>query len=82
MRKLKLESVKVESFHTTSIAPRERGTVNAHGKPGPIQTYNVDLCGDTQYFDCTLGCSQNTQCAGACGVTVYRCLLLTEADCV
>jgi hypothetical protein len=81
MRKLKLESLQVESFDTTAIPSQDRGTVNANGKPGPIQTYNVDICGDTQYFDCTLGCSYNTYCAGACGVT-YRCVLLTDVDCV
>jgi hypothetical protein len=62
MRKLKLESLKVESFETTPAAADERGTVNAHGKPGPIETYNVDRCGDTRYFDCTLGCSVETNC--------------------
>lgn len=82
MRKLKLESLQVESFETTPAAANERGTVNAHGKPAPIQTYNVQLCGETQYFDCTLGCSLNTHCAGACGLTAYRCVLLTDVDCI
>jgi hypothetical protein len=85
MRKLKLESLQVESFETTALARQERGTVDAHAKPKPpttLQTYNVDICGDTMYFDCTLGCSLNTYCAGACGLTEYRCVLLTEADCV
>lgn len=67
MRKLKLESLSVESFQTSSAAARPRGTVEAHGKPQPgPQTYNVDLCGDTLYFDCTFGCSVNTNCAGGC----------------
>lgn len=68
MRKLKLESLQVESFETTLTASRDRGTVNAHGKPKPttLQTYNVDICGDTQYFDCTLGCSINTACPNGC----------------
>lgn len=82
MRKLKLESLQIESFDTTSTVPQERGTVGAHGRPAPIETYNVDLCGDTQYFDCTLGCSLHTYCAGPCGFTVYNCVRLTEADCV
>jgi hypothetical protein len=75
MRKVKLESLAVESFETSPIATQARGTVQANAKPGPLQTYNVDLCGDTMYFDCTLGCSINTYCAGACGETEYRCVL-------
>ena len=71
MRKLKLESLAVESFQTSPIATQARGTVEAHGKPQPLQTYNVDDCGETMYFDCTLGCSYNTYCAGACGATNY-----------
>ncbi len=66
MRKLKLESLQVESFETTAIAPRERGTVGAHGKPHPIDTYSPDRCGDTMYFDCTLGCTRNTACPDGC----------------
>jgi hypothetical protein len=66
MRKLKLESLQVESFETTTAAPRERGTVEAHGKPHPIETYSPERCGDTMYFDCTLGCSQNTACPNGC----------------
>jgi hypothetical protein len=83
MHKLKLESLAVESFQTSPVATQARGTVEAHAKPKPttLETYNVDLCGDTMYFDCTLGCSINTNCAGACGVTQYNCVLLTAADC-
>ena len=66
MRKLKLESLQVESFETTAAAPCERGTVEAHGRPPTIDTYNPDRCGDTMYFDCTLGCSQNTACPNGC----------------
>jgi hypothetical protein len=62
MRKLKLESLQVESFETAPIAPRVRGTVQANARPGPIETYNVDRCGDTMYFDCTLGCSVESNC--------------------
>ena len=72
MPKLKLESVKVESFETTAAAANERGTVDAHGKPGPIETYNVERCGDTRYFDCTLGCSEETNCY----------CVATDIDCV
>jgi hypothetical protein len=67
MRKLKLESLKVESFETTQTAPRLRGTVNGHGDPQPtgpivIETYDVELCGETQYFDCSLGCPSIAPC--------------------
>lgn len=83
MRKLKLESLAVESFQTSPIATQARGTVGAHAKPKPttLQTYNVEICGDTMYFDCTLGCSINTQCAGACGFSEYNCIE-TAAGCV
>lgn len=69
MKKLKLESLEVTSFETTSDAARGRGTVVGHAprtRACPPETYNVDLCGDTQYFDCTLGCSINTNCPNGC----------------
>jgi hypothetical protein len=63
MRKLKLESLTVESFETAA-APHARGTVDAFARPKPttLETYNVDRCGDTRYFDCTLGCTVETNC--------------------
>lgn len=68
MRKLKLESLQVESFDTTSVAQHARGTVDAHSreKPTTLQTYDVEACGDTRYFDCTFGCSVNTACPNGC----------------
>ena len=66
MRKLKLESLAVESFETAPMAPGTRGTVDAHAKPPKpttLQTYNIDVCGDTMYFDCTLACSHLTHCS-------------------
>ena len=69
MKKLKLENLEVTSFATTSAAARERGTVLGAGRTNngcPIQTYSPDICGDTYYFDCTLGCSQNTACPNGC----------------
>jgi hypothetical protein len=74
MRKLKLESLTVESFETAAAAPQVRGTVDAHAKPKPttLQTYNVDICGDTQYFDCTLGCTVETNCY--CAPTDVNCI--------
>ena len=72
MKKLKLETLEVTSFET-SPAPAERGTVNANNsdvQPSPpttgIETYHVDDCGESRYFDCTYGCSVNTDCANTC----------------
>jgi hypothetical protein len=88
MRKLKLESLQVESFETTGNGSRLRGTVDGYapdksrgGCPGEgtgpsycvlchatdaadcqPDTYDVVACGDTQYFDCTFGCSQYNSC--------------------
>lgn len=72
MRKLKLESLQVESFDTAPVA-RERGTMYAHQQQHPIETYDVEECGDTRYFDCTFGCSVNTNCAAGCGETGFDC---------
>lgn len=74
MRKLKLESLIVETFVTTPAAPRVRGTVNAHSEPQPappsiICTYDVEECGETQYFDCSLGCPS----IAPCDVTEFNC---------
>jgi hypothetical protein len=69
MKKLKLENLEVVSFATTSNVARERGTVLGAARTNhacPPQTYSPDLCGDTLYFDCTLGCSQNTACPTGC----------------
>ena len=71
MRKLKLESVKVESFETTPAAPQKRGTLYAHQQPSPIsiETYDVEECGETRYFDCSLGCPS----IAPCELTEYGC---------
>jgi hypothetical protein len=78
MRKLKLESLQVESFNTTSIAPPERGTVQAHADSGQsvcycpfsrgreCKTYDYQVCGDTEYLDCTLVCSDAASCQTGC----------------
>jgi hypothetical protein len=68
MHKLKLESLQVESFETAALAVRLRGTVEAHSGPEPTpttigpQTYDVEVCGETQYFDCSLGCPSIAPC--------------------
>ena len=88
MRKLKLESLQVESFETTSTGRTSRGTIEGHdavapdtkrcgGDTGPSychvcyetqetfcepETYDVVVCTDTNYFDCTFGCTQYDTC--------------------
>lgn len=65
MRKLKLESLLVESFATAPDASRVSGTVQAHVAPTEgfkCQTIEPQLCGDTHYFDCTLVCSNVASC--------------------
>lgn len=87
MRKLKLESLTVESFEPSPVAANARGTVDAHGDPQPSEptvgpeTYDPDRCGHTNFFDCTYGCSNFTGCEGPCGDT-YDCMVLTAVDCV
>jgi len=73
MHKLKLDSLQVDSFETTDVAPRARGTVLGNVAPpkdttvvDPFGTYDVRRCGETQYFDCTFGCSVNTNCIDYC----------------
>ena len=85
MRKLKLETLQVESFETTSTGRTSRGTIEGHDAVAPDtkacadtgpsychvcyetdgcqpETYDVQLCTDTNYFDCTLGCTQYDTC--------------------
>jgi len=75
MKKLKLEELEVTSFATTPGAASDRGTVVGAAAPKTqgcpvIETYDVQACGDTQYFDCTYGCSWNTNCANGCVVRI------------
>ncbi len=82
MRKLKLESLQVESFVTTQAAGG-RGTVAAHadvpiypetGQPtvntgtGTIgaHTYDARECGETNYMDCTYGCTVRCSYGSGC----------------
>ena len=81
MRKLKLESLTVESFDTTAAPSSSRGTVQGndltgHGAPSlcicPVsedfrcQTDDPEACGPTNYLDCTLACSDFASCVGGC----------------
>ena len=81
MRKLKLDSLQVDSFETTAAVPAPRGTVQAHARTnapgcggggdtgGGLATFetectlNAEVCGDTNYLECTYGCSLDTACA-------------------
>ena len=73
MRKLKLESVTVESFATVAAASTVSGTMHAHQQdPYPTtQTYDVRKCGETQYFDCTFGCPSINRCELTEGVECW-----------
>ncbi|HEX6367584.1 MAG TPA: pinensin family lanthipeptide [Longimicrobium sp.] len=73
MRKLKLESLRVESFETTAGSASGRGTVEGHAVAPNTpycggtavslcvvcepRTYDPAQCGETNYLDCTFGCS-------------------------
>jgi len=66
MKKLKLEELVVTSFETAAGTPA-RGTVLGAGrtdKAGCVDTYGG--CAETEYFDCTLGCSRVTDCPYSC----------------
>lgn len=77
MRKLKLESLIVESFVTTGGPGHSRGTVQGHDQAGTgptecqlcqisndwrCQTDDPEVCGDTNYLDCTFACSDFPSC--------------------
>jgi hypothetical protein len=77
MRKLRLDSLQVESFATTAGIERVRGTVEGHFLDAEYRTggttsstvvswtYDRD-CTDTQHLDCTFGCSQVSGCDQIC----------------
>src|ERR1044072_1711016 len=72
MRKLKLESLNVESFDTAAAPSFSRGTVQGNDQVGTgppcklclvsegfdCQTEDPQACGPTNYLDCTLACSE------------------------
>lgn len=78
VRKLKLESLQVESFETNPAPSPSRGTVQAHADSGEsvcychlsegwaCETWDYQACGDTQYLDCTMGCTDFKTCMGPC----------------
>jgi hypothetical protein len=80
MRKLKLESLTVESFETTATGSLMVGTVRGNAQVAAedtgvslcvicqisvdvnCQTEDPELCGDTNYLDCTFVCSAYASC--------------------
>jgi hypothetical protein len=81
MRKLKLESLHVESFETTAPLSAPRGTVQGHDAVSEggesicicqvsdgweCQTWDYQVCGDTNYLDCTFVCSYYESCPATC----------------
>lgn len=66
MRKLKLDTLQVESF-TTGMA-NGRGTVEAHSIISGCQCTYAASCGETAYVDCTYGCGTQL-CTQACSET-------------
>lgn len=75
MRKLKLESLSVESFETSAAPSRAGGTVQGHitgsrcpsyDCPSVYQVCPADTfepaCGPTEYLDCTFGCTRVNTC--------------------
>ena len=61
MKKLKIETLEVTSFATTLAGARERGTVRAQSGLVTVDeacqtTGNIEVCGDTNYVDCTFIC--------------------------
>lgn len=74
MRKLKLESLNVESFDTLAPPSYPRGTVRGNDDDvsnrqlcqitGDLDcTATPEACGDTAYLDCTFACSDFDSCA-------------------
>jgi hypothetical protein len=69
-------SCPAESFDTTAFAPLARDPVQAHADSGEsvclclasegweCQTWDYELCGDTNYLDCTFGCTDFASCQG------------------
>ena len=79
MRKLKLGSLQVESFETVPAPSISRGTVQGHDAVSEegesvclclatgdwaCETQDYQACPDTQYLDCTMGCTDFDSCMG------------------
>ena len=68
-KKLKLESLEITSFETTSSGAQVRGTLHAYEGPKPPPASRFGPCYPTDpNFDCTYGCSMNTACPERCFV--------------
>jgi hypothetical protein len=75
MKKLKLEELQVESFHTSATGGSRLGTVRGHSGD-PIDTIDVVVCWPTG-LDCTLDTVD--QCANSMGCTRGQ-YLATDLD--
>ena len=64
MRKLKLDTLQVESFITGT--GDGRGTVKAHSVISGCQCTYAASCGETAYVDCTYGCQVTVLCSETC----------------
>jgi len=75
MRKLKLESLRVESFETTARAHDLHGTVQGHAAAGPqtpaCPPTGVSYCAICQQ-SVDIVCDPDTYDAAACGDTRYH----------
>ena len=64
MRKLKLETLKIETFETSAAAACSAGTVRAHAAPTQNPCYTHEpTCGPTDALDCTYTCTKMLSCA-------------------
>ena len=74
MRKLKLESLHVESFVTTEADRLARGTVEGRQDyiPDPYHTQRCAVyseareCTRTEAMDCSFGCTMDVSCGTVC----------------
>ena len=77
MKKLKLtlESLEITSFDTAPDGQPVRGTLRAHQSIVPTPPSFFQCEPTDADFDCTYGCSHNTDCAQSCvGFTDFDCM--------
>ncbi|HEY0019586.1 MAG TPA: pinensin family lanthipeptide [Longimicrobium sp.] len=72
MRKLKLEALQVESFETTSGAPRMRGTIQGNADATGTGTgTGVSVCAVCEPWSNDRHCGPDTYNVHDCGETMY-----------
>ena len=59
MKKLRLDALRVDSFATTAVTPRLRGTVAAHATGQCSAVYG---CNESQGGTCWISCLDSCQC--------------------